>query len=262
MIIADHLISIVNTPKTQFTKTSLLWRRFYIETSSRFSQWLDKIGAKFNPPRISSDTDKMVRELEKSINDMLSAPELSDLANTVFQNKLERTTAIESVNGQLAGIEVEGSQKVSGTLGGSAHGGKVNTIGPDEGKGVIESRSGDVKVERVRRRMKAGIKIGFFEKPDDPNEGWIDPVSQTVTINTGHAAYKIACALSIQGRMYHVWVYHVLRTVVKTLLEETEEPPDIIENKLLLRWYNQSIEDAVKSQINKLFPIGNITQPS
>ncbi|MEM3748066.1 MAG: ATP-binding protein, partial [Thermoproteota archaeon] len=119
MMIADYLISIVNTSKTQFIKTSSLWRKFYLEASLRFSQWLDNIGAKFNPPKISSDTDIMVRRLEKSINEVLNTPELSDLANTLFQNKLERTTVIKSVDGQLAGVEVEGSQKVSGTLGNS-----------------------------------------------------------------------------------------------------------------------------------------------
>ncbi|MEM3748065.1 MAG: hypothetical protein QXN67_11525, partial [Thermoproteota archaeon] len=176
-------------------------------------------------------------------------------ANTLFQNKLERTTVIKSVDGQLAGVEVEGSQKVSGTLGNSTTGSKVNTIGPDEGKGVIENESGNVKVERVRRRMKTGIKIGFFENPEDLNEGWIDPASQTITINTGHPAYKIACGLSIDGKMYHVWIYHILRTAIKTLLKEAEKSTDV-ENKLLLRWYEQTIGDEIKRQIGKLFPIG------
>jgi hypothetical protein len=258
IILADHLITIVNTSKTQLIRTSMLWKKFHAKVSLEFSRWLDKIGAKLSPPEISPDTSNMIKQLEKSINDViLNTPELLDLANTLFQNIAKRTTPIESETGPHLGAEVVGSQMVSGTLTGPTEGEGVKTIGPDEGEGIIENDSGDVRIERVRRRMKAGIKIGFYEKPDDQNEGWIDPASQTVTINTGHPAYKIASGLSVQGGVYHVWVYHLLRVVIKTLSKEIEETPEATEKKFLSEWYNKSIEDEIKHQINKWFPTNN-----
>jgi hypothetical protein len=254
-IIADYLKQIVNTSKTQLIKTSMLWKRFHAKVSLEFSRWLEKIGAKLTPPEISPDTNKVIKQLEQSINNVLmNTPELLSLANSIFQNIVKRTTAIKNAAGQSTGKEVEGSQNVSGTLGGPTTGGGVETVGPEEGIGVIESSSGEIKVKKVKRRMRGGIKIGFFEKPDDCNEGWIDPASQTITINTGHPAYKVACGLSIEGGVYHVWVYHLLRAIIKTLSREAEESSEIIENKILTEWYNQSINELSKQQINKWFP--------
>jgi len=255
MIIADHLIQIVNTSKTQVNRTHILWKKFYGRVSQEFSRWLDEIGAKISPPEVPPDTSNMIRELEKSINKvLLNIPELSSLANILFQNIMRRVTAIKSATGELAGEEVEGAQRVSGTISGPTGGSGVETIGSDDGKGVIERENGNIKVEKVRRRMKAGIKIGFYEKPDDWNEGWIDPASQTVTVNTWHPAYKIACGLSIEGGMYHVWIYHLLRVVVRTLSKEAGEAPEKIEGKILVEWYNYMVDERIKQQINKLFP--------
>ncbi|MEM2704447.1 MAG: ATP-binding protein [Candidatus Bathyarchaeia archaeon] len=258
-ILADYLITIVNTSKTQLTRTSMLWKKFHAKVSLEFSRWLDRIGAKLNPPKISPDTSNMIKQLEKSINDViLNTPEFLDLANMLFQNSAERITVIQNDMGHSLGTEVDGSQTVSGTLTGPTEGEGAKTIGPDGGKGITENDTGNIRAERVRRRMKAGIKIGFYEKPDNPNEGWIDPASQTVTINTGHPAYKIASGLSVKGGVYHVWVYHLLRVVIKTLSKEIEESFDTVENKILSEWYRKSIEDEVKHQINKWFPTNNV----
>lgn len=254
-VVADYLIPIVNTSKTQLTRTSMLWKKLHAKVSLEFSNWLEKIGAKLTPPEVSPDTDNMIRQLEKSINDVLiKTPELLDLANNIFQNIIRRSTIIKSATGPLTSTEVEGSQKISGTLVGPSHGGGVKTIGPEEGKGILEKESGDLKAEKVKRRMRSGIKIGFFNKPDNLNEGWIDPASQTITINTGHPAYKVASGLSVEGRVYHVWIYHLLRAVIKTLAREAGESLETVENKILIEWYKRSIDEWSKRQINKWFP--------
>lgn len=256
LIMADHLIGIVTTSKTQLQRTSMLWKKFHAKISIEFSKWLEEIGAKPTLPTLSPDISNMVKQLEKSINNILTnTPELLSLANSIFQNIMKRSTVIKSDSGEIAGEEVEGSQKISGTLTGPSKGAGVETIGSEEGTGILESTLGDIKAERVRRRMKSGVKIGFFEKPDDQNEGWIDPASQTITINAGHPAYKIACGLSVEGQMFHVWVYHVLRVVIKVLSKEAEENPEIVENKILLQWYNHSIDEQTKQQIGILFPV-------
>jgi hypothetical protein len=241
----------------------MLWKKFYAKVSAEFSSWLDKIGAKLTPPSISPLTGDVIKQLEKSINEVLtSTPELLELANSIFQNMIKRTTAIRNDQGQLAGIEIEGTQTVAGTLTGSTSGEGVPTTGPEEGTGIIESESGDINVDRVRRRMKSGIRIGFLDKPDDMNEGWIDPASQTITINTGHPAYKVASGLSVEGGVYHVWVFHLLRVVIRILSKETGDSPDIIENKILVEWYTHSIDETAKQQINKLFPTSSETMAS
>jgi hypothetical protein len=256
LVMADYLIKIVTTSKTQFVRTTMIWKNFHAKISMEFSKWLEKIGAKQTFPEISPDVNDMIKQLEKSINNILiSNPEFSDLANSIFQNIVKRQTVIKSARGEFTGKENEGSQIVSGTLIGSTEGGGVKTIGPDEGIGVVEAKNGDIKVEKIKRKMRSGIKIGFFEKSDDQNEGWIDPASQTITINTGHPAYKIACALSIDGGISHVWIYHLLRVITKVLSKEVEESPETIENKILIEWYNKSVEDVTKNQIKKFFPI-------
>ena len=255
LILADHLISIVNTSKTQITKTNMLWRRFHARVTRLFSNWLEEIGDKIVPPEVSPDTSGMIRELEKSINKvLLDSPELVELANTFFQNITRRLTAIRNERGNLLGKEVEGSQRVPGTLGGETRGWGVQTIGSGEGKGTIEDDSGEIRITRVRRRMRSGIKIGFLEKPDDPSEGWLDVASQTITINTGHPAYKIACGLCLEMRAYHVWIYHLLRVIIKIISKEVSDEKSSLENKILAEWYKNFIDDAFKQQINKLFP--------
>ena len=256
LIIADHLIEIVTTSKTQLIRTSMLWKKFHAKISMEFSKWLEEVGAKPALPEVSADISGIIKELEKSINNILAnAPELLSLANSIFQNIMKRSTVIKSDIGEIAGEEVGGSQKISGTLTGPSGGAGVETIGPEEGTGIIERELGDIKAERVIRRMKSGVRIGFFEKPDDQNEGWIDPASQTITINAGHPAYKIACGLSIEGQVFSVWVYHVLRVVIKVLSKEAEENPEVVENKILLQWFNHSINEQTKQQIGVFFPI-------
>lgn len=259
LIIADHLIEIVTTSKTQFVRTSMLWKKFHARVGVEFSRWLEEIGAKPTLPEVSSDISNIVKDLERSINNVLmNTPELLSLANSIFQNIMKRSTVIRSESGEIRAEEVEGSQKVPGTLKGPSKGAGVETVGPEEGTGLIENEFGDIKAETVKRRMKSGIKIGFFEKSDDPNEGWIDPASQTITINAGHPAYKIACGLSIEGRVSHVWVYHVLRVVIKVLSKETEEHPELVENKILLQWFNSSIDEQIKQQIGLFFPLSSV----
>jgi len=255
LVLADHLIKIVNTSKTQLSRTTFLWRKFHAKMSLEFSQWLEKIGVKLSPPKISSDMRRMIEQLEKSINQvLLNTPELMELANAFFQNILKRDVSIRSQLGALAGTEIEGSQITSGTLTGPGIGSGVKTIGDENGKAVKENKIGSKSIERVRRRIKSGIKIGFYNKPDNPSEGWLDPASQTITVNVGHPAYKIACSLSIEGGMYHVWIYHLLRVITDVLTKETGGSLNV-KTKFLDAWYENSIHEEIKRQINKYFPI-------
>lgn len=242
LILADHLIDILRTSKSDFERTSMLWKKFQVKMGKIISDWLEEIGAKpkLPPP---SDLDDMTRELEDSINKILKLPELTDLANTIFQNMIQRTTAIRSGIGEKLGMEMEGSQTTTGTLGGSQEGEGAETIGDSEGKGIVEDENGITPIERVRRRIRGGIKIGYDERPEDYLEGWIDPGKQTIIINRAHPAWKVAEGLTLQARDERVRVYHTLRTVFMTLVEEAgiESPKETLA-KLFSCWYDSWVK--------------------
>ena len=65
---------------------------------------------------------------------------------------------------------------------------------------------------------------------------------------------KIACSLSIEGGMYHVWIYHLLRVITDVLTKETGGSLNV-KTKFLDAWYENSIHEEIKRQINKYFPI-------
>jgi hypothetical protein len=181
----------------------------------------------------------MSRELERSINQVLRMPELADLANTIFQNIMQRTTAIQSESAELRGTETEGKQETTGTLGGLTPGGGVDTIGEEDGKGLVEDESGLDPIERVKRRIRGGIRIGFDEKPQDPDEGYLDLGQQAIIINKAHPAWKVAEGLTFQARDDRVRVYHTLRVVFTTLVEEAGVPtPKETLAKLFSAWHD------------------------
>jgi len=184
----------------------------------------------------------MSRELEKSINQILKMPEFADLANTIFQNIIQRTVAIRSAVGELRGAEMEGKQETTGTLSGLGEGKGVDTIGEEEGKGMTEDESGLTPIERVRRRVRGLVRIGYDEQPANSLEGWIDPGQQAIIINKGHPAWRVADGLTLQARDERVRVYHVLRTVFTIMVEEVgiESPKETIA-KLFSCWYDSCI---------------------
>jgi hypothetical protein len=105
LILADHLIDILRTSKSDFERTSMMWKIFQGKTGRAFSKWLDEIGAKPTPPSLPTDLEEMSRELEKSINQVLKMPELAELANTIFQNIVQRSVAIKSAQVDLVALK-------------------------------------------------------------------------------------------------------------------------------------------------------------
>jgi len=220
LILADHLIDILRTSKSDFERTSWTWKRFHGKMGRLLSDWLNEIGAKPRPPPMPTDMDRMSREIEKSINDVLKMPELADFANKIFQNMIQRAVAIQNPAGELSGTLTEGAQQTAGTLGGPTEGKGVPTVGDDEGRGIVEDDSGQTPIERARRRVRGGIRIGYDEQPANLSEAWIDPGKPAIIINTGHPAWKVADGLTLQARDERVRVYHILRSVFNTLAEE------------------------------------------
>ena len=111
-------------------------------------------------------------------------------------------------------------QLIKGQLGSLNKGDDLSTLGPMDEVGILENESGEVSSERIRRRVKSGIKISYIENPENLSEAWIDPSTQTVTINQGHPSWKVAEKLNIKTKSEQVILYHTLRIIFKTLAEE------------------------------------------
>jgi len=231
LILADYLISVLTTSKAQFDYTSGYWRKFHAKMGKILSDWLTEINAKPKPPPVSTELEDLARALEKSINDVLRSPEFKELAGDIFQNLVRRTVGIPSMKGDVFGSEVDGKQMTTGTIVGTAKGKGVPTLGDENGVGVVEEEGGEIPTERIRRRVRGGIKIGFDDKPDILREGWIDPGQQVIVINTGYPSFKVAYGV-------HAEQYHVLRCALETLLQEVElEHPAELHASFFSKWF-------------------------
>jgi len=217
---ADHLIKIITTSKSDFDRTTYPWRQFNSRVGRAFGAWLDEIEAKAKLPDPSEDLNSLSQKIEKNINELLKQPQFSEIAKNLFQNLMQRSVTIRSESGTLKGIEQEGGQLVKGMLGNLAFGEGVPTSGPDDNVGVVVTDQGDLPVQRIRRRAKGGIKISFFENPDELQEAWIDPSTQTITINRGHPSWKVAEKLNRNTKSENVTFYHMLRSIFKLLAKE------------------------------------------
>ena len=233
MFFADHLIKIITTSKSDFDKSTNVWKKFNREVGRALGAWLNEIGAKVKLPEPSKDLNSLSHEIENKINELLKQPQFSEIANKLFQNLMLKSVAIGSDSGTLRGIEQEGGQSVNGTLGTSDTGDGVLTSGPDDKSGVIEKDQGDLPIERIRRRAKGGIKISMAVQPDELKEAWIDPLTQTITINQGHPSWKVAEKLNRKTKSENVTSYHMLRSIFKLLADEAGvESPEKTESEL------------------------------
>jgi len=220
MIFADYLIKILTTSKSDFDKTSNIWKKFYNKVGKVVGSWLDEIGAKPKTPEPSDDLSSLSKEIEKTVNELLKLPKFTEIANKLFQNIMEKDVVIRSEFGEEKGVEQEWGQLIKGQLGSLNKGDDLSTLGPMDEVGILENESGEVSSERIRRRVKSGIKISYIENPENLSEAWIDPSTQTVTINQGHPSWKVAEKLNIKTKSEQVILYHTLRIIFKTLAEE------------------------------------------
>ena len=90
LILADYLIDILRTSKSDFERTSMKWRQFHNRVGRILATWIDELGERPVTQVIPTTLDKMSREVEKSVNRVLKRPEFSDLANTFFEDMIKR----------------------------------------------------------------------------------------------------------------------------------------------------------------------------
>jgi len=236
---SDYLIKILRTSKSDFDKTSMVWKFYHNRVGSVFGKWLQDIGAIEKPKTTSSDLDKLYKDVESTINDVLKTPEFNEITDKLFQNLISKQSPIKSTESNILGNIISGGQTTRGTIGGSHQGGGIITIGDDQNKeGIIEDNQGDTPIERIRRTIRGGISISYDDRPDNLYEGWIDPLSQTIKINVAHPSWKIADGLSKESRADHVRVYHLVTTVFGIIAKEIDEQnSNRLTSDLLTKWH-------------------------
>jgi hypothetical protein len=250
LIRADYLIEILRTSKSDFERTSILWKKFQTRVGKEIATWLDEIHA--TPPKlsISKDLERTTNDFVTDFNEMLKLPEFREISDNFFQNIMRKNVAIKSINPDSLGKEVDGSQKTSGTFGEKESGDGVPTSGDLEGVGVIEDAKGEEPIQRVRRLTKGGIKIGYVNNPNEFSEAWVDPGSQIITINKGMPAWKIAYGLSLQTRNDAILTYYLLRTVTHVIIDwagvDEEEKNRQKFMEILLGWYNSNVPNDIQ----------------
>lgn len=244
VIKADYLINILRTSKSDFDKTSMLWKNFHNKVGIAFGNWLREVGAIDTPRTTSPSLDKLYKDVESTINDVLKTPEFIDITNKIFQNILSKQTSIKSNESNTMGSLVPGGQITEGSFGGDSKSKGTITLGDDlEKEGLKEDRQGDTPIERVRRRIKGGISISYDSRPEDIREGWIDPLTQTIRINVDHPAWKIADGLTKVAKADHVRVYHLVRTVFTIIAKEIDEQNyEKLLSELLMKWHDLQIK--------------------
>src|SRR5206468_4050421 len=112
----------------------------------------------------------------------------------LFQALNRKIAAIKDPTGESLGTEVDGSQKTTGTYGGTGEGNGVVTEGDDPGTGIRADPAGELPVKERARRLRGGIRILYHPYPDKAERAWVDPGVPAVVINTAHDAFKCADA--------------------------------------------------------------------
>ena len=250
LIRADYLIEILRTSKSDFERTSQLWKKFQARVGREVALWLDEINANPPKPSVSKDLDRLTNDFVNDFNEMLNQPEFQELSNNFFQNTMKRNVAIKSQKADDFGNEIEGGQITSGTIGKSDNGSGEITAGDDDGIGVVQDDKGEKPIERIRRLTKGGIKIGYVNNPDELLEAWVDPGTQIITINKAMPAWKIAYGLSQISRDRLILYYYLLRSVAHVIIDESGVN-ETQENKkkfmeLLFGWYRANIPENIQ----------------
>lgn len=207
---APYLIEAVTTDKCRFQRGNKIWEGFFRKAQIAFSNWLEETGLLEKPLRRELD----YTNLEKEINSILkNLPEFS-----FFGSRTQRDVAIPDINGEKRKI-AEGTQKVSGTIGGETPGEGVS-VHPGEEPGeapTLEPGEGITATPKLRT-VRGGIRIGEGERPDLDEEAYFD--GETVIINKSHPAYRKAKTIGLLN-------YHLIKVIVLELVKfSVEKEPE------------------------------------
>lgn len=132
-------------------------------------------------------TNFVVNQLTKRLDRVLQSSEFKFL--NPFSSPTSHIVSIKDDSGDTQLEQIDGVQKIDGTMTGDGNGDGVDTIGDDQGVGYSEKDSGDLS-GRTAERKSRGLAIVDQSYPDDPREAWIDPSERVLVYNSGHPFNK------------------------------------------------------------------------
>lgn len=219
----DSLIQIVTTSKDNFNRKTPLWFDFSKKVGERFTKWLEREGALSRFER-DSNLDELASEVARALNKALALPEIKELGLDLFQTVGRRPTTIPDASGDRMGIEADGAQVTTGTLGCVDEGSGVLTAGEDPGRGVQTDSTGDLRTSERPRRTRGGIAIVYSDEPTRTERAWNDPGLRAVVINKANPAF--GCALGLGSVAYYT-VDCCIATITE-MIEAQEEREEVV----------------------------------
>ncbi|MCM8805684.1 MAG: ATP-binding protein [Candidatus Omnitrophica bacterium] len=232
------LAEILTTNKADFLKDVSSLNKYYRyrkaiqETLMPIFETLGEIPSKRE--ELEKSLKPMEKEIEKIIQNILAEfPELTGLFGTKQKGE-PQTGIIEDPLATPIGVPVEGTDIMSGTLGGSG-----------EGSG-IEAGSGNVPGEHIKpaddakvpgskhngHRKRATVMLGFEDNENRKELGWLS--ENVLWINKAHPAYKRA--VENNNDPYHIIISAAW--VLSNYIEKDRSPQDFI-NHFLGVWGTQ-----------------------
>lgn len=182
-------IDFITTSKTDFNRgkgRNREFERLYGPLREDFKSWLAGLGVQAADNQNSGEANRLERELRRIAE---SVPELSDFFG--FRNRTKVLQAQD--DGETRAEQHDGAEITYPD--GDGEGGHHNPgpLEPGDGPGtalVANPESGTERATPITRQGRHGPRIAFESRADREELAWVD--GNTVTINTGHPAYKKA----------------------------------------------------------------------
>ena len=229
LVTSDALAKLLTTNKQDLkVGHEKTWLAYKKEVDGKLMSWLGEVGAIREAPKSRSEELAAANQVSEMLNKMLKIPGL-DIYNP-FMKKTIGEAAFKSDKPDGFVKEVDGSQNVAGTKGGSNGGNGVSTQGGGSGKGVVSSDEGDETGERSRRRLRSGININLDTQETNPEEGWVTP--EAIVVNKGHPVYK-----KFQSLGFTHETNNIFRCAVTALIENVDPAKKPVFDELR-RFYN------------------------
>lgn len=224
-------IDFITTAKTDFNRgkgKGQAFERLYGPLRQDFRNWLAALGIQPAETENTGETVRLERELRQIAE---SIPELSEFFG--FRNRANVLQPKD--DGEIKAEQHDGAEITYPD--GEGERGRHNSgpLGPGDGPGtalVANPESGTERATPITRQARRGPRIAFDSRPDREELAWVD--GNTVTINTGHPAYKKAGA-SANARHTHN-IFAIAGAIQKFLAGPENAVDTMFVDRMLAAW--------------------------
>ena len=224
-------IDFITTAKTDFNRgkgKGQAFERLYGPLRQDFRNWLAALGVQQAETENTGETARLERELRRIAE---SIPEISDFFG--FRNRTKVLQAKD--DGETAAEQHDGAEITYPD--GEGEGGHHNPgpLGPGDDPGtalVANPESGTERATPITRQARRGPRIAFDSRPDREELAWVD--GNTVTINTGHPAYKKADANATARHTHNIFA--IAGAIQKFLAGPENAVDTMFVDRMLAAW--------------------------